>query len=206
MVSVKPLLILYIMPAILIVIGIIIGFFYRLYIDYKKGRMYQNNIFRTIDIKYARQDTIVKALDSVTNFHRIKVISKDVILFMNEYDMSLILSKDYIGQIFGLEESPVWKIKGDEKQEELKNPLYMFRKIEERIKESLGNYEYKKYIIIGSLCLININLKTIKILRMNNFYYFINKVANKKRYTKEEINNLFDNLEKNVNNCKNTCI
>ena len=71
----------------------------------------------------------------------------------------------------------------------------MMKGIDDKIKEKIPNYEVKKYLILGSVCITNLKYNDIKILRMNNYYYYINKIGKQKIYTKEIIEKVFEGLK-----------
>ena len=101
---------------------------------------------------------------------------------------------DVYGIVIGKENDQYWSLKGIEKETEIVNPLNSFIKFNNEIKNKIGNYSIKSYIIMGGNCLFRVSLKTIKILKMNNFNYILNKKDMKAKYSKSEIDKIYNEL------------
>lgn len=196
MAPLKIVFIAFILPVLIIVLYIIIGFFIKLYIEYKKGLMDKNNIFKDIDIKYAKIDTVKNALDNIENYHKIKYLTEDILIFMNEFEISIIMVKNYYGQLIGKNTDETLTMKSDKEDQIVKNPKMRLDSVVEEIKDKLEGYEYNLYLVIGSMCVTSLKFPGIKIVRMKEFYYYINKILVTPKYTKEEIDNFFTNLDK----------
>lgn len=149
---------------------------------------------KEVDVRYARCDTVYNSLERLNNYHKIVLLTNDTMLFMNEYSISLITVKNYIGTLKGNEDDEVLIIKSEEELI-VENPKILLNKVYDKVKEKIPDYEVKKYLILGTVCITNLKYNDIKILRMNNYYYYINKLGNQKIYTKETIDKVFEGLK-----------
>ena len=149
---------------------------------------------KEVDVRYARCDTVYNSLEGVNNYHKIVLLTNDTMLYMNEYSISLITVKNYIGTLKGNEDDEVLTIKSEEELI-VENPKILLNKVYDKVKEKIPDYEVKKYLILGTVCITNLKYNDIKILRMNNYYYYINKLGNQKIYTKETIDKVFEGLK-----------
>ena len=180
-------------PGFLVFFGMLIGLVYRIYIDIKLRRMYQNNIFKNIDISKCKIDTVITILNTFKGYSKI-IKHEDFIFYITEYGMYEGVIFDVYGTVTGKENDEYWNLKDNQEDEKIINPLVKFNEFRKQIREKAGNANIDKYIIMGGNCIFRIPLKSIKILRMNNFNYVLNKIDMKQKYTKEQIDKIYDDL------------
>ncbi len=183
----------FMIPGFLLFFAIIIGLIYRIYIDIKMQRMYQNNIFKNIDISKCKIDTVITILNTFKGYS--KIIKHDnFIFYITEYGMYEGIIFDVYGTVTGKENDEYWNLKDKQEDEKIINPLIEFSEFRKNIREKAGNNQIDKYIIMGGNCIFRIPLKSIKILRMNTFNYILNKRDMKPKYTKEQIDKIYNDL------------
>lgn len=183
----------FMIPGFLLFFVIIIGLIYRIYIDIKMQRMYQNNIFKNIDISKCKIDTVITILNTFKGYS--KIIKHDnFIFYITEYGMYEGIIFDVYGTVTGKENDEYWNLKDKQEDEKIINPLIEFSEFRKNIREKAGNNQIDKYIIMGGNCIFRIPLKSIKILRMNTFNYILNKRDMKPKYTKEQIDKIYNDL------------
>ena len=180
-------------PGFLVFIGIILGLIYRIIIDIRMRRMYQNNIFKNVDISKCKIDTVVTMLGTFNEYSRI-IKHKDFIFYMTEYGIYEGIVFDVYGTVTGKEEAEYWDLKDNQEDEKIINPLLNFDDFTKEIRKRIGNLKAEKYIIMGGNCIFRIPLKSIRILRMNSFSYILNKKEIKKKYSKELIDKVYNDL------------
>lgn len=183
----------FMIPGFLVFIGIILGLIYRIIIDIRMRRMYQNNIFKNVDISKCKIDTVVTMLGTFNEYSRI-IKHKDFIFYMTEYGIYEGIVFDVYGTVTGKEESEYWDLKDNQEDEKIINPLLNFDDFTKEIRKRIGNLKAEKYIIMGGNCIFRIPLKSIRILRMNSFSYILNKKEIKKKYSKELIDKVYNDL------------
>ena len=97
-----------------------------------------------------------------------------------EQNTTLLTSSEFKEKISGKNSEfskTLAKVEQFKKDLEELGPLRLAFKLNmDKIKEKIPNYEVKKYLILGTVCITNLKYKDIKILRMNNYYYYINKI------------------------------
>lgn len=180
-------------PGFLLFFVIIIGLIYRIYIDIKMQRMYQNNIFKNIDISKCKIDTVITILNTFKGYS--KIIKHDnFIFYITEYGMYEGIIFDVYGTVTGKENDEYWNLIDKQEDEKIINPLIEFSEFRKNIREKAGNNQIDKYIIMGGNCIFRIPLKSIKIVRMNTFNYILNKRDMKPKYTKEQIDKIYNDL------------
>lgn len=183
----------FMIPGFLLFFVIIIGLIYRIYIDIKMQRMYQNNIFKNIDISKCKIDTVITILNTFKGYS--KIIKHDnFIFYITEYGMYEGIIFDVYGTVTGKENDEYWNLKDKQEDEKIINPLIEFSEFRKNIREKAGNNQIDKYIIMGGNCIFRIPLKSIKIVRMNTFNYILNKRDMKPKYTKEQIDKIYNDL------------
>lgn len=180
-------------PGFLVFIGIILGLIYRIIIDIRMRRMYQNNIFRNIDISKCKIDTVLTMLGTFKDYSRI-IKHNDFIFYITEYGIYEGIVFDVYGTVTGKEEDEYWNLKDNQEDEKIINPLLSFENFTKEIRKKIGNLKVEKYIIMGGNCIFRIPLKSIRILRMNSFSYILNKKEIKKKYSKEQIDKVYNDL------------
>lgn len=180
-------------PGFLVVISIIFGLIYRIIIDIKMRRMYQNNIFKNIDISKCKIDTVVTMLSTFNEYSRI-IKHKDFIFYITEYGIYEGIVFDVYGTVTGKEDDEYWNLKDSKEDEKIINPLIRFDDFTNEVRKKIGNLKIEKYIIMGGNCIFRIPLKSIKILRMNSFSYILNKKEVKKKYSKEQLEKIYNDL------------
>lgn len=178
---------------VLIVIFLVIGLLIHLIKDLYMQRMSKNNIFKNADISNSRIDTIEDILNHFDGYKKF-IQHQNFIFYITEYGIYTSIILDVYGIVIGKENDQYWSLKGIEKETEIVNPLNSFIKFNNEIKNKIGNYSIKSYIIMGGNCLFRVSLKTIKILRMNNFNYILNKKDMKAKYSKSEIDRIYNEL------------
>ncbi len=183
----------FMIPGFLLFFAIIIGLIYRIYIDIKMQRMYQNNIFKNIDISKCKIDTVITILNTFKGYSKI-IKHDDFIFYITEYGMYEGIIFDVYGTVTGKENDEYWNLKDKQEDEKITNPLIEFSEFRKNIREKAGNNQIDKYIIMGGNCIFRIPLKSIKILRMNTFNYILNKRDMKPKYTKEQIDKIYNDL------------
>lgn len=180
-------------PGFLVFISIILGLIYRIIIDIKMRRMYQNNIFKNIDISKCKIDTVVTMLSTFNEYSRI-IKHKDFIFYITEYGIYEGIVFDVYGTVTGKEDDEYWNLKDSKEDEKIINPLIRFDDFTNEVRKKIGNLKIEKYIIMGGNCIFRIPLKSIKILRMNSFSYILNKKEVKKKYSKEQLEKIYNDL------------
>ena len=180
-------------PGFLVCISIILGLIYRIIIDIKMRRMYQNNIFRNVDISKCKIDTVVTMLNTFNEYSRI-IKHKNFIFYITEYGIYEGIVFDVYGTVTGNEDDEYWNLKDNQEDEKIINPLIVFDNFTKEVRNKIGNLKVEKYIIMGGNCIFRISLKSIKILRMNSFSYIFNKKEIKKKYSKEQIEKVYNDL------------
>ncbi len=180
-------------PGFLLFIGILIGLVYRIYIDIRMQRMYQNNIFKNIDISKCKIDTVATILSNFNGYSKI-IKHGDFIVYITEFGMYEGIVYDVYGTVTGKENDEYWNLKDNQEDEKILNPLIKFNEFRKQVREKAGNIQIDKYIIMGGNCIFRIQLKSIKILRMNNFNYILNKKDIKQKYTKQQIDKIYNDL------------
>jgi len=180
-------------PVWLLVLGILIGLIYRIYIDIKMQRMYQNNIFKNIDISKCKIDTVVTILNTFKGYSKI-IKHGDFIFYITEYGMYEGIIFDVYGTITGQENDEYWNLRDNQEDEKIVNPLIKFDEFRTKVREKAGNCQIDKYIIMGGNCIFRVPLKSIKILRMNTFNYILNKREIRAKYTKQEVDKIYNDL------------
>lgn len=183
----------FMIPGFLIFFGILIGLVYRIYIDIKMQRMYQNNIFKNIDISKCKINTVITILKTFNGYSKI-IKHGDFIFYITEYGMYEGIVFDVYGTVIGKENDEYWNLKDDQEDEKIINPLIKFYEFRKKVREKAGNSQIDKYIIMGGNCIFRVPLKSIKILRMNNFNYILNKMEMRPKYTKQEVDKIYDDL------------
>lgn len=162
-------------------------------IDLKMKRMYQNNIFKSIDISKCKIDTVITILNSFNGYS--KTIKHDCFIFyITEYSIFVGIIFDEYGTVIGKENDEYWILKDMQENHNVINPLFEFKKFRKKVREIVGNVEIEKYIIMGGNCIFRVPLKSIKILRMNCFQYILNKKDMKQKYSKEQIDEIYNDL------------
>ena len=183
----------FMIPGVLIFFGILIGLVYRIYIDIKMQRMYQNNIFKNIDISKCKIDTVITILNTFKGYSKI-IKHGDFIFYITEYGIYEGIIFDVYGTVIGKENDEYWNLKDNQEDEKIMNPLIKFNEFRKQIREKAGNVQIDKYIIMGGNCIFRIPLKSIKILRMNTFNYILNKIDMKPKYTREQVDKIYNDL------------
>ena len=194
MITIKKMFWIYTLPFLFLIGYILVAFIFKVIKEVINKEVSLEDFTKEVDVRYARCDTVYNSLEKLNNYHKIVLLTNDTMLFMNEYSISLITVKNYIGTLKGNEDDKILTIKSEEELE-VENPKILLNKVYDKIKEKIPNYEVKKNLILGAVCITNLKYKDIKILRMNNYYYYINKLGIKKIYTKEIIDKVFDGLK-----------
>jgi hypothetical protein len=183
----------FMIPGSLLFFGILIGFIFRIYMDIKMQRMYQNNIFKNIDISKCKIDTVITILNTFKGYSKI-IKHGDFIFYITEYGMYEGVIFDVYGTVIGKENDEYWNLRDNQEDEKIINPLIKFNEFRNQVREKVGNSQIDKYIIMGGNCIFRVPLKSIKILRMNAFNYILNKMDMKPKYTKEQIDKIYNDL------------
>ena len=194
MIIIKKMFWIYTLPFLFLIGYIFVAFIFKVIKEVINKEVSLEDFTKEVDVRYARCDTVYNSLEKLNNYHKIVLLTNDTMLFMNEYSISLITVKNYIGTLKGNEDDKILTIKSEEELE-VENPKILLNKVYDKIKEKIPNYEVKKYLILGAVCITNLKYKDIKILRMNNYYYYINKLGKQKIYTKEIIDKVFEDLK-----------
>ena len=176
MITIKKMFWIYTLPFLFLIGYILVAFIFKVIKEVINKEVSLEDFTKEVDVRYARCDTVYNSLEKIKNYHKIVLLTNDTMLFMNEYSISLITVKNYIGTLKGNEDDKILTIKSEEELE-VENPKILLNKVYDKIKEKIPNYEVKKYLILGAVCITNLKYKDIKILRMNNYYYYINKLG-----------------------------
>lgn len=143
------------------------------------------------EILNSKIDTIYNQLDAVSNYHRVKKISSEMLIFMNEYTINLIMTKNYDGNIV-VDKNNNWILKEGNVDKRIPNIYEEFKDNELNLK--LLSYDINRYLVIGEFCILKEINPKIELIRMNNLFYTVNKIEIAKKYTVEQINEYIDNM------------
>lgn len=171
---------------------LLIGAIINIIKDKVRGKSKQK-ILKKRDISSCGTDVIALSLDKIKGYKRI-ITNKNYIIRINEYSIDAILICDYYGILSGEEVSEKWNFKSDKEEIMVENPIIEFEKYINNIENKIGNYEIKKYILLGGNTFLNIQFKNIEVLRSNNIYYELSTKMEAKKYTEEEIDNIYQKI------------
>lgn len=172
-------------PLIAVIIGIFIGFLYRIFI---KGQL-RDLSFKRIDISNAKLDLIKSSLSQYKGYSRI-VAKKNVFVYITEYYIYVGLIIDEIGTIVGNSKDQFLNVKSGKESKEIENEIPYFRELILKLESILGKSIQNKYIITGDTCLFLVECNDLKPLKFKDVYYTFIKQDQDKVYTVEEINSI----------------
>lgn len=146
--------------------------------------------YKKEEMMNSKFDLIYNRLDSVNNYHRIKKIDENMLVFINEYTINIIMTYDYDGNI--IIKNDVCILKEGLKDIIIKNPYKEFRNKEKNL--NLPNNECNKYLLLKEFCILTKIDPEIEIIRTNNLFFKLNKKEISKKYTKEQIDQFIDKM------------
>ncbi|HPF83562.1 MAG TPA: hypothetical protein PLV83_05335 [Bacilli bacterium] len=179
----------------LVLIGILflIGAIINIIIDKIRGKSNQH-IFRKRNIDNSNEDTLALLFNKVNGYKRI-IKYDDIILFINEYGIKAILICDIYGILSGNENDKSWQLKANNRDTLITNPIIGFRDKLTKISSKIGNEEITEYILLGGHCFLNIEFKSINLVRTNKIFYTLSKKDGNKKYSVDEIDNIYEKLK-----------
>lgn len=171
---------------------LLIGAIINIIKDKVKGKAKQKILMKR-DISNCDIDVLILTLKKIKGYNKI-IVNNKYIMRITEYNIDVILVCDYYGILYGNEEDLTWNFKSDQKNEVITNPTIEFKKYIEEIKEKIGNYQIREYILLGGNTISNIQFKEIEVVRRSNILYVLSEKKYGKKYTKEEIDSLYNKL------------
>ena len=179
---------------LLLLIGsvLIIGAFIKIIIDIikrKKGCV----LFKKRNIIGSDIDILASQLLNMKGYKKI-FKTTEYLVFINEYQIDLVFFCDYFGMLSGKENDPTWYFNSDSYKQKIENPIVVLDRIKKRLIEKIGNNNIREYILLGSNTLLNVSIIRTNVIRRNNAYYALTKRNGKKKYTIEEIDELYKKI------------
>lgn len=156
-----------------------------------------NKINRTIDISKCPIQTLETILDQCNNIHKAIRINSEMLFYIDEYNMYLIMFKNWIGNVQGEPKDLKWYIKST--QDYRVNNAYIELKEKLNIvKFKINNDDIVPILLLNGLLIFNMSDPEIETIRMDNILDRINRKAYKKKYSEEQINEIAELLCKEM--------
>jgi hypothetical protein len=156
-----------------------------------------NKINRTIDISKCPIQTLETILDQCNNIHKAIRINSEMLFYIDEYNMYLIMFKNWIGNVQGEPKDLKWYIKSN--QDYRVNNAYIELKEKLNIvKFKINNDDIIPILLLNGLLIFNMSDPKIETIRMDNILDRINRKAYKKKYSEEQINEIAELLCKEM--------
>lgn len=156
-----------------------------------------NKINRTIDISKCPIQTLETILDQCNNIHKAIRINSEMLFYIDEYNMYLIMFKNWIGNVQGEPKDLKWYIKST--QDYRVNNAYIELKEKLNIvKFKINNDDIIPILLLNGLLIFNMSDPEIETIRMDNILDRINRKAYKKKYSEEQINEIAELLCKEM--------
>ncbi len=156
-----------------------------------------NKINRTIDISKCPIQTLETILDQCNNIHKAIRINSEMLFYIDEYNMYLIMFKNWIGNVQGEPKDLKWYIKST--QDYRVNNAYIELKEKLNIvKFKINNDDIIPILLLNGLLIFNMSDPEIETIRMENILDRINRKAYQKKYSEEQINEIAELLCKEM--------
>jgi hypothetical protein len=156
-----------------------------------------NKINRTIDISKCPIQTLETILDQCNNIHKAIRINSEMLFYIDEYNMYLIMFKNWIGNVQGEPKDLKWYIKST--QDYRVNNAYIELKEKLNIvKFKINNDDIIPILLLNGLLIFNMSDPEIETIRMDNILDRINRKAYQKKYSEEQINEIAELLCKEM--------
>ena len=182
----------------LILVAIIIVAIVKIILEKVTGKYGKSNkINRTIDISKCPIQTLETILDQCNNIHKAIRINSEMLFYIDEYNMYLIMFKNWIGNVQGEPNDLKWYIKST--QDYRVNNAYIELKEKLNIvKFKINNDDIIPILLLNGLLIFNMSDPEIETIRMDNILDRINRKAYQKKYSEEQINEIAELLCKEM--------
>lgn len=170
----------------------LIGTIINIVVDKIKGVSNQH-ILTKRNISNSDIEVLIMTLNIIKGYNKIVIHNKYVIR-ITEYGIDAILVCDYYGILYGQESSMNWKFKNEDIHDQISNPLIEFKKYIETIQNKIDGCDINRYILLGGNTILNISLRKIEVLRRNNIFYILSTKKTKKKYTIQEVDEIYEKI------------
>ena len=198
MITPKAMFSFYFYTPLLILGAIVIGAIIKIIKENLSGKYSKSNkINRTIDISKCPIQTLETILEQCNNFHKYVRINNETLLYVDEYDIYLIVFKNWTGNVQGKIEDLKWNVKSANDYT-VNNAYIGIKELLNTIKVKLDNNDIIGILLLNGLLIFDIIDNEIETIRIDNILDRINRKASKKKYNEEEINVIVDTLCKEM--------
>lgn len=198
MITPKAMFSFYFYTPLLILGAIVIGAIIKIIKENLSGKYSKSNkINRTIDISKCPIQTLETILEQCSNFHKYVRINNETLLYVDEYDIYLIVFKNWTGNVQGEIEDLKWNVKSANDYT-VNNAYIGIKELLNTIKVKLDNNDIIGILLLNGLLIFDIIDNEIETIRIDNILDRINRKASKKKYNEEEINVIVDTLCKEM--------
>lgn len=198
MITPKAMFSFYFYTPLLILGAIVIGAIIKIIKENLSGKYSKSNkINRKIDISKCPIQTLETILEQCSNFHKYVRINNETLLYVDEYDIYLIVFKNWTGNVQGKIEDLKWNVKSVNDYT-VNNAYIGIKELLNTIKVKLDNNDIIGILLLNGLLIFDIIDNEIETIRIDNILDRINRKAYKKKYNEEEINVIVDTLCKEM--------
>ena len=156
-----------------------------------------NKINRTIDISKCPIQTLETILDQCNNIHKAIRINSEMLFYIDEYNMYLIMFKNWIGNVQGEPKDLKWYIKSTQDYR-VNNAYIVLKEKLNIVKFIIINDDIIPILLLNGLLIFNMSDPEIETIRMDNILDRINRKAYQKKYSEEQINEIAELLCKEM--------
>lgn len=176
-----------------IILFLITGAFIKIFLDVVRGRS-KYQIFKKCDITGSDINILAIELSKIKGYHKI-FKTNDYLVYINEYHVDLILFCDYYGMLSGSENDLYWNFNSDFEKRKIDNPKITLETLKQNLIKKTGIDKIRTYILLGSNTRLNVKISKMNIIRRNNAYFTLSKRNEKKKYTHNEIDLIYEKIK-----------
>ena len=182
----------------LMLVAIIIVAIVKIILEKVTGKYGKSNkINRTIDISKCPIQTLETILDQCNNIHKAIRINSEMLFYIDEYNMYLIMFKNWIGNVQDEPNDLKWYIKSTHDYR-VNNAYIELKEKLNIVKFKINNDDIVPILLLNGLLIFNMSDPEIETIRMDNILDRINRKAYKKKYSEEQINEIAELLCKEM--------
>lgn len=177
---------------VLIIIAII-----KIVIENITGKYHKSNKIRKIDITNCPIETLEMTLNSISNKHKLIRIRKDTIFYVDEYNIYVIMFKNWFGNVIGNKSDEIWNVKST-KDYKVNNAYTELNNILINVKKQITNDNVKGILVLNGLLKFNMYDKEIETIRIDNIRNRLSKKIHKKQYSESQIDVMCKQMSKDL--------
>lgn len=177
---------------VLIIIAII-----KIVIEKITGKYHKSNKIRKIDITNCAIETLEMTLNSISNKHKLIRIRKDTIFYVDEYNIYVIMFKNWLGNVIGNKSDEIWNVKST-KDYKVNNAYIELNNILINVKKQITNDNVKGILVLNGLLNFNMYDKEIETIRIDNIRNRLSKKIHKKQYSESQIDVMCKQMSKDL--------